>query len=390
MKKLIFTFTIINVFFFVSCGKEVDKKPVVKWTAQLPDSTKVGLGFELLQNTQTTTLYDAKPETGTYSHHPHITYFNGVIYTMWSNHKADEDAPGQRVLMKRSTDQGETWENLVELFPPLDNVAPASKDGKGRRTQCANGFAIVENTLYAFSEVWDDGGNIRDAGQGRLFRSIHTDGTLGEIFWLRKKPARVIAGIPVIPLGNPELIDKINSFLKLPKNELTWDFRYLTTEIKAKDGHQLCEPTPAWQLKNGTWVKIYRDLGKPVSYFKYASFSYNNGKEWTIPAKTDFIDADSRANAGTLPDGQIYVVSNIYHGPYYPLSIALSKDGLNFDRVALIKILPPKMTYKGRWKSNGYKYPHSLVLGDNLWVIYDVGKEDVQVTRIPVSELIGR
>ncbi|MCK5591284.1 MAG: hypothetical protein KAI72_04945, partial [Candidatus Pacebacteria bacterium] len=75
-----------------------------------------------MQNMHTTVLYDAKPEAGTYSHHPHIIYFNGVIYTMWSNHKADEDAPGQRVLMRRSTDQGESWEDLVELFPPLDHV----------------------------------------------------------------------------------------------------------------------------------------------------------------------------------------------------------------------------------------------------------------------------
>ena len=115
----------------------------------------------------TTVLYDAKPEAGTYSHHPHITYFNGVIYTMWSNHKVDEDAPGQRVLMRRSTEQGESWEEFVELFPPLDHVDGADKDGKGRRTQCANGFAIIENTLYAFSEVWDDGGDARHAGQGR-------------------------------------------------------------------------------------------------------------------------------------------------------------------------------------------------------------------------------
>ncbi len=64
-----------------------------------------------------------------------------------------------------------------------------------------------------------------------------------------------------------------------------------------------------------------------------------------------------------------------------------SKDGLNFDRVALIKIWPPKMAYKGRWKSNGFKYPHSLVLGDDILVIYSVGKEDVQITRIPINEI---
>ena len=392
MKNRIYPTAILIIFFFVGCNNKIDKNPVVKWTAQLPDTNKANLGFDLLENTHTTILYKANPETGTYSHHPHITYFKETIYTTWSNHKVDEDAPGQRVLMRRSIDQGETWDDIVELFPPLDHVDGADKDGKGRRTQCANGFAIIENTLYAFSEVLDDGGDARHvgAGQGRLFRSIHDDETLGKIFWLRKKPARVIEGIPEIPLGDPELVDKINAFLQLPENELTWDFRYFTTRPKAKDGHQLCEPTPAWQLNDGTWVKIYRDIDKPKkNYFKYASFSFDNGKEWTIPTITDFPDADSRANAGVLPDGQIYVISNVYHGPFYPLTISLSKDGLNFDRVALIKISPPKIAYKGRWKSNGYKYPHSLILGDNLWVIYDIGKEDVLVTRIPISEIIN-
>ena len=62
---------------------------MVKWSAQLPDTSKTGLGFDLLQNTHTTILYEANPETGTYSHHPHITHFKGAIYTMWSNHKVD-------------------------------------------------------------------------------------------------------------------------------------------------------------------------------------------------------------------------------------------------------------------------------------------------------------
>ena len=85
MKNSILILTIIGVFFFVSCNKEVNKTPVVKWTAELPKTTKIGLRFDLLQNMQTTTLYDAKSETGTYSHHPHITNLKGVIYTLWSN-----------------------------------------------------------------------------------------------------------------------------------------------------------------------------------------------------------------------------------------------------------------------------------------------------------------
>ena len=91
-----------------------------------------------------------------------------------------------------------------------------------------------------------------------------------------------------------------------------------------------------------------------------------------------------------LPDGQIYIISNIDpDGARDPLAISLSKDGLNFDRVALIRRDAPEMRYEGRWKAEGFQYPHSLVLGENLWVIYSVGKEDVQVTRILISEIIN-
>lgn len=101
------------------------------------------------------------------------------------------------------------------------------------------------------------------------------------------------------------------------------------------------------------------------------------------------IDGCARANEGVLPDDQVYIISNIdQDGKRDPLAISLSKDGLNFNKVALIRSEVPKIKYDGRWKAKGFQYPHSLVLGDNLWVIYSVGKEDVQVTRMPTDEII--
>ena len=69
------------------------------------------------------------------------------------------------------------------------------------------------------------------------------------------------------------------------------------------------------------------------------------------------------------------------------LAISLSADGLNFDRVAVIRFLAPPMRYKGRAKSIGFQYPHSVVVKNDLWVIYSVNKEDVQITKIPLEEL---
>jgi len=136
MNKLFVPFAmIISALFFIACDHGASNKtkiqdgitPVVKWTAKPPDTSKTGLGFDLLQNTHTTTLYYVNPETGTCSHHPNITYFKKTIFTSWSNQWSNEDAAGQRVLMRRSTDKGETWEDIVELFPPLARFDPASE-----------------------------------------------------------------------------------------------------------------------------------------------------------------------------------------------------------------------------------------------------------------------
>ena len=70
------------------------------------------------------------------------------------------------------------------------------------------------------------------------------------------------------------------------------------------------------------------------------------------------------------------------------LAISLSRDGLDFDRMAVIKFIAPAQRYEGKSKrASGYQYPHSVVVGKHLWVIYSVNKEDIEVARIPVAEL---
>jgi len=357
-----------------------DAAPLVSYLVDTPPGD-----LPILSTAGTQSLYHATPETGTYSHHSHIMFHGGVLYATWSNHAADEDAPGQRVLMRRSTDPLGSWGDCVELFPPLDRVDRAEHDGAGRRTQCANGFAVLDDVLYAFSEVWDDGGGCREGGQGRLVRRVGPGDTPGNIFWLRTDAPASKVGLPAFPPGEPALVDWLTAHLRRPGNELTWDFRNLTTRPTADDGHLLCEPTPAWRLADGAWCKLYRDLG--ASFHNYASFSRDDGATWIPPTRTTFPDANSRATAGTLPDGQVYVVSNTSPSGRDPLVISLSRDGLTFDRAFILRVEAPPRRHEGRWKGHGFQYPNTAVVGEHLWVMYSVNKEDVQLTCIPLAEL---
>ncbi len=387
-----------------SITKEI---PVVQWTA---NRDEMNFRYNFLENTKTITLYTATPETGTYNHSNYIFYFQGVMFAVWSNHLIDEGASGQRILMSRSTDQGKTWTAFEELFPPMDRQVPSSEAFIGTRTQGPKGFAIVDNNLYAVSGVSDWGGTdiahrIR-IRKGYLARTVGSDGTLGEPFWMRKDPVQPKKGFPQYPVGNPMLIEKIKQYLQFPAIGTQFYF----TDLKAPptvsdDDHKLVEPTPAWKLKDGTWVKLFRDAGfehlpnltreqyeESKSRRNYATFSFDDGITWTTPTRTSFPDACARSNAGKLPDGQVYVINNVLplstkKGGRSLLAISLSRDGLNFDRVAVIRFIPPVKRFKGRAKSIGFQYPHSVIVVDNLWVMHSINKEDIEVTRIPLNEL---
>lgn len=399
--------------------------PKVCWTAYGGDN--MSFIYQFLENLETTTLHLGTPETGTFNHHSHITCFKGVFYAIWDTQAKDEHGPGQHALMRRSPDQGRTWTPVEELFPRMDWYISSSEvntdNGYHGRIQTSNGFAVVDDVLYAVSEVDDHiGPSIRKRKRvhtGRLCRSINPDGGLGDLFWLSEKAPTAVQGFPSYPAGDRKLVKKIMRYFEQPGNEIQLDF---TVPVPASDfstdcwspspvsddNHRLVEAVPSYRAKDGTWVRLYRDaglLGVPVpeegprkeleaskSRRNYASYSFDKGKTWTVPTRTSFPDACARSNAGKLPDGQVYVINNLLplspkHGGRSLLGISLSRDGLNFDRAAVIRFFAPPMRHKGRAKSIGFQYPHSMVVGEDLWVMYSVNKEDIQVTRIPLEEL---
>ena len=402
--------TVLLAICLIGCNQKkysaTGETPLVRWTA---NRYEMNFRYNFLEDLETITLHTGTPETGTFNHHPHIAYFKGVFYAVWDAQARDEHGPGQHGLLRRSADHGKTWIPVEELFPSLDKFVPSSEaifDGRYQaRFQTSNGFAVVDDVLYAVTEVDDHTGpSIRERKRihvGRLCRSVNPDGTLGEIFWLRKDSPKPVKGFPSYPAGDPKLVKEINQYFMQPGNEIQLDFT--VPRPVSDDNHRLSEPVPSYRLANNTWVKLYRDGGSRTartfrekeeskSRRNYASFSFDNGKNWTIPTRTNFPDACARSNAGRLPDGQVYVINNVLplstkKGGRSLLAISLSRDGLNFDRVAVIRFVPPLQRYKGRAKSIGYAYPHSVIVGDNLWVIYSVNKEDIEIARIPLSKL---
>ena len=350
---------------------------------------------------------------GAYSHHPHIIYHEGRLYATWSNHLQDEDCPGQRILMRQSTDLGKTWQPPLSeppaiLFPSLDDWKKfGDTKTKDNRVGTSNGFAVVGGQLFAINEVLP---NRQIDGFGRLARHINNDGTLGDLFWLEPTRPSTPAGYPEYPdLSDPKFKDvgaKINTFLadKERRNLLTWDFkgkRNTSTELEPgnagspPDDHRLCEPTTSYRTPEGRLVVLWRDLGGrdrnaiPRSGRLYLSFSDDGGEHWSIPAPSAIPNCSSRPSAGNLPDGRCFVMTNPVSRQHLVLS--LSTNGRAFDEHFLVKKVDgetERMRFQGRAKGNGAAaYQHYCFAGDYCFVIYSVNKEDVEVVRFPLRSL---
>ncbi len=400
--------SIIFAFILCSCNNSIDSKnikipknPVVFWHAS-PDSNRIDLGFPILE-VETYSLL--RPEEmndgiGTYSHHSHITFWNSMLVATWSNAPRDEDSPGQKVLMRLSADKGKSWTPFEEAFPALpftvlknhDTINSKRSDGVCLN---ANGYARIDDRLFLIAECLYLPGQ---KGLGRLARELRKNGSLGPIFWLYEDPVIInLDGEAFYTLIKDEiyrsLAGKINDYLKKPETFPSWDFLNYETRPIAEDGHIMCEPTYGWQLSDKTWMRIYRDLSR--SGYNYSSFSKDDGESWSEPVRSNFPDAPSRSNAGTLPDGTVYIISNIRNnghadGPLYPrdpLALSLSVDGLNFNKVFIIRSGAQPALFEGRYKDTGFEYPSSVVVGKELYVMYSVNKEEIQVSKISTKVL---
>ena len=396
----------VLVLTFARTTLTASEQAVVRWTVQDDPDFR----YHFLQKTQTTNLLYATPETGTFNLHGFLRCYKGVLFASWDNQARDENTSGQHGVFRYSTDEGKTWSKQKRLFPPLADYVPASVAKVPKPFQTSQGFAEVDGKLYAVTcvdralrEKVYRFNEVSRTRIGLLACEVRVDGTVGPVFWLSDESPEPEPGYPSIPAGNPSLVAKLNAYFKEPANLPQLLFRPRQWP-DSDDEHRMTEPTQPWRLENGTWVRLYRNQGTVHATTRpeieasrprrhYASFSFDDGASWTPPTRTNFPDTGARANSGRLPDGQFYVINNplpmsARQGGRQMLAISLSKDGLSFDRMAVIKFAAPPQRYEGKSKgAGGFQYPHSVVVGKHLWVIYSVNKEDVEVTRIPLAEL---
>ena len=134
----------------------------------------------------------------------------------------------------------------------------------------------------------------------------------------------------------------------------------------------------------------------------------NAQNPWSHLEKTNTPDLGSNLNSGSLSDGRVFLTWNgvpksrvldpdptcfTYKGRLpdrNPLTLAISSDGgAVFDKAfVLVNVTRPKR-FCGREKCLGASYPQTRevvnedVALNDLWTVYSVNKEDIEVAFVP-------
>lgn len=350
------------------------------------NSQPATLGLDHISGAETFRVYRALTDNNQYNHGAVITAFKGKFFTQWQSSARDEDSADTQVRYATSSD-AQSWSEAKTLAPARAGAVVTN-----------GGWWVSGDTLVAYLNVWP---NDMEPRAGWVEYISTRDG----INWSKPEPVTDVNGTPLAgvieqdirPLANGRLITAVHVqpgliakpyYTDDPSGISGWQPGAMAN-LKHKPGISR-ELEPSWfQRADGALVMTFRDQ---ASSFKIlASVSHDRGEHWSMPVITPMPDSRAKQSAGNLPDGSAFIVNNPSGKKVRaPLVITTSADGKYFDRAYVLRSggsdLPPQK-FAGRYKRVGFSYPKSFVYGDYVYVSYATGKEDIEITRIPVSSL---
>lgn len=368
---------------------------VPMWQAQMATvDLRNGAGFPRLQGAEHVAVWrPANIEEGAYNHYACLIHYKGKFYAMWGNHRYGEDAPGQRVLYATSETWGQ-WTDAEELYPAPEPVRP--RGGSAGLHFKPDRWAVIDDVLYAITYV--HGGGVYP-----IARSVDENGVFGDPFILKSLPSN--GRLPEYMVGEvdpntpPEIGARLSKWYR-ENDQISWwagaDWGVQRTSV---DGQSLIESF-IYRAKDGGLVLMLRDWGhnnNPVHNNRmYVSFNNGTGG-WARPHPSDIPDSPSRAQAITLEDGTVLLIGNQnvnqFDRALYldrdPMTVSVSEDGYTFDKVYALRTgSPTGFRFSGiSGRNPGYAYSSSIVHEGSLYTLYSTGKEDMEITRVPLSAL---
>lgn len=367
--------------------QQVDVPFKVDSLFNLENSKTLGLSFA--DGLSTVTIFSPGEHDNKYNHGVVLFPFKGMLYAQWQSSALDEDAEDTRVFYSRSSD-GTNWSKPMALTAVWNHGIKTGggwwSDGKTLVAYICAWPKEKNGVMEGFTEYitssdgiqWDSPQPVKDRNgdpiPGIIEQDIHAlpDGRLLTAYHMQP-------GFQVTPFYTDD-----------PLGISKWTAGTMKNLAIADTGMSR-EIEPSWfYRKDGAVVMIFRDQNN--SFKKLASVSRDRGLTWTTPVIINTPDSRSKQSAGNLPDGTAFMVNNPSGNQNrFPLVITLSRDGFLFDKAYLLRSGGDDlqlMRFKGKFKRVGYSYPKSVLWGDYLYVSYATNKEDVELTRIPIGNLL--
>lgn len=141
---------------------------------------------------------------------------------------------------------------------------------------------------------------------------------------------------------------------------------------------------------DGTLYCLFRNSSTPYDGYLWQAQSYDGGRNWTMPVRSDFSDNNTKSFFCALPDGRYLYIGtpdNTRQGTRYPLVLALSEDGFNYDKCYILSDDRYTRQYEGRWKSGDYGYPFAYIREGWIYVIVSRQKERMDALKCKISDL---
>ena len=324
-------------------------------------------------------------ETYGYNHHQTITKFRNRYAVTWSSGFKHEDHPGQHVRYAVSKD-GLDWDRDRALVPPQaeeaivwNNIGMFATDstlyalagkcntkGNPHLGMCSMEAERISLNIFSTEDLehWDQHASLtsgpfvfegpRQTRDGALLCAGGMIDDWSQAVVLRWEEPAALAGEPELIM-----IPKVDG---LEPIQCTW--------YQVEDGRILL------YLRDGTF-----------SCRLALTVSEDGGKTWSTPLRTDFPNTCSRAFAGRLDDGRYFIAGNNYDRllDRRSMLIAVSNDGLEFDRMHTIVSGSPTRRIEGKHKEDGFHYPNCLADGERLLVTYSYNKEDIEVSVVDTT-----
>jgi hypothetical protein len=332
-------------------------------------------------------VYTGLRETGSFNHHSQIVKFKGKYIFAFSNGIVNEEAQGQRIMISSSDDAVHWGEAICVAGDKACSLAH----------NCV-GMLATDDMLYIFGMSEDCITDASVVGMRRIVPNstcIDVYGSKDGLNWDK-----------VYSFG-----DKFQWIFEAPR--LTKEGRRMCVCSTKRDGpavllwpgESVCAdpeviaiPQPegavfpygesSWyQTEEGRIITFWRDEGGSCRL--YVSYSDDNGHSWAPPMISDIPDSMSRVYAGRLADGRYFLVNNAF-GTLLDrrhLMLLLSDDGLEFNKVFVLRDDPTSQRLNGILKVDGYQYPCCLVEKDKLFVGHSINKEDIECTIIDVTKI---